>query len=66
MPGLDIMRSKSVAHLSSVKMIFKPGTDLAWRLGRWWPGAVARRTPNADMGRAARHAAAAVGHQPRA
>ena len=27
-PGLDIMRSKSVEQLSSVKMIFKPGTDL--------------------------------------
>ena len=27
-PGLDIMRSKSVAQLSSVKMIFKTGTDL--------------------------------------
>ena len=28
LPGLDIMRSKSVEQLSSVKMIFKPGTDL--------------------------------------
>ncbi|MBI3780625.1 MAG: efflux RND transporter permease subunit [candidate division NC10 bacterium] len=27
-PGLDIMRSKSVEQLSSVKMIFKPDTDL--------------------------------------
>jgi len=27
-PGLDVMRSKSVPQLSSVKMIFKPGTDL--------------------------------------
>ena len=27
-PGLDILRSKSVEQLSSVKMIFKPGTDL--------------------------------------
>ncbi len=27
-PGLDIMRSKSVPDLSQVKMIFKPGTDL--------------------------------------
>jgi len=27
-PGLDIMRSKSVEQLSSVKMIFEPGTDL--------------------------------------
>jgi CzcA family heavy metal efflux pump len=27
-PGLDIMRSKSVPQLSSVKMIFKSGTDL--------------------------------------
>ena len=27
-PGLDIMRSKSVEQLSAVKMIFKPGTDL--------------------------------------
>jgi CzcA family heavy metal efflux pump len=28
LPGLDIMRSKSVEALSSVKMFFKPGTDL--------------------------------------
>jgi len=27
-PGLDVMRSKSVPQLSSVKMIFQPGTDL--------------------------------------
>src|SRR5574341_580688 len=27
-PGLDVMRSKSVPDLSSVKMIFEPGTDL--------------------------------------
>jgi len=27
-PGLDIMRSKSVEQLSSVKMIFKSGTDI--------------------------------------
>src|SRR5262245_45981022 len=27
-PELDVMRSKSVAQLSSIKMIFKPGTDL--------------------------------------
>ncbi len=28
LPGLDIMRSKSVEQLSAIKMIFKPGTDL--------------------------------------
>jgi len=27
-PGLEIMRSKSVPDLSSIKMIFQPGTDL--------------------------------------
>jgi Cu/Ag efflux pump CusA len=27
-PGLDVMRSKSVQGLSSIKLIFKPGTDL--------------------------------------
>jgi CzcA family heavy metal efflux pump len=27
-PGLDVMRSKSVPDLSAVKMIFEPGTDL--------------------------------------
>jgi CzcA family heavy metal efflux pump len=27
-PGIDVMRSKSVPQLSSVKMIFEPGTDL--------------------------------------
>lgn len=28
MPGLDVMRSKSVNQLSSIKLIFEPGTDL--------------------------------------
>jgi len=28
LPGLDIIRSKSVAQLSSIEMIFKPGTDI--------------------------------------
>ena len=28
LPGLDVMRSKSVPDLSSIKMIFEPGTDL--------------------------------------
>ena len=28
LPGLDVMRSKSVEQLSSVELIFKPGTDL--------------------------------------
>src|SRR3989440_2851764 len=27
-PGLDVIRSKSVPQLSSIEMIFKPGTDL--------------------------------------
>src|SRR5688572_4430300 len=27
-PGLDVIRSKSVEQLSSIVMIFKPGTDL--------------------------------------
>ena len=27
-PGLNVMRSKSVEQLSAIKMIFKPGTDL--------------------------------------
>ena len=27
-PGLDVMRSKSVPQLSAIKMIFEPGTDL--------------------------------------
>ena len=27
-PGLDVMRSKSVNQLSSIKLIFEPGTDL--------------------------------------
>src|SRR5258705_3776415 len=26
-PGLDVIRSKSVPQLSSIEMIFKPGTD---------------------------------------
>ena len=28
LPGLDVMRSKSVEQLSSIKLIFEPGTDL--------------------------------------
>ncbi len=28
MPGLDVMRSKSVNQLSSILLIFEPGTDL--------------------------------------
>jgi Cu/Ag efflux pump CusA len=28
MPGLDEIRSKSVPQLSSIRLIFKPGTDL--------------------------------------
>jgi CzcA family heavy metal efflux pump len=28
MPGLDLIRSKSVPQLSSIRLIFKPGTDL--------------------------------------
>ncbi len=28
LPGLEVMRSKSVEQLSSIKMIFEPGTDL--------------------------------------
>ncbi|MCB9295641.1 MAG: efflux RND transporter permease subunit [Lewinellaceae bacterium] len=27
-PGLDVMRSKSVSQLSAIKLIFEPGTDL--------------------------------------
>jgi Cu/Ag efflux pump CusA len=27
-PGLDVIRSKSVEQLSSIELIFKPGTDL--------------------------------------
>src|SRR5919204_2673596 len=27
-PGLDLIRSKSVPQLSSVELLFKPGTDL--------------------------------------
>src|SRR5204862_4993645 len=27
-PGLDTMRSKSLAQLSSIELLFKPGTDL--------------------------------------
>lgn len=29
-PGLDVMRSKSVEQLSAIKLIFEPGTDLLW------------------------------------
>ena len=28
LPGLDVMRSKSVSQLSAIKLIFEPGTDL--------------------------------------
>ena len=63
-PGLDVMRSKSVPQFSSIVMIFEPGTDLmtARQL-------VQERMPTvtadaAHLGRAARHAAAAVVDQP--
>ena len=56
--GLDDLRSKSVPQLSSIELIFKPGTDLLRRpaagagaAGRW------SRQP-ADLGRAAGDAAA--------
>ena len=28
LPGLDVIRSKSVAQLSAVDLVFKPGTDI--------------------------------------
>ena len=43
MPGLDVVRSKSIAQLSSIELLFKPGTDIfrarqlvpsAWRPSR--------------------------------
>ena len=63
MPGLDVMRSKSVPQLSSIELIFKPGTDLldarqlvanGWR----------RRPDAAELGDAAGHDPAPVGHEP--
>ena len=63
-PGLDMMRSKSVPQFSSIVLIFEPGTDLmtARQL-------VAERMADgiadaAHLGRAARHDAAAVVDQP--
>ena len=62
-PGIDVMRSKSVAQLSSIVLIFKPGADeiRARQLVR--SGWRSRPSP-ADVGRAAVHDAAAVLDQP--
>ena len=45
-PGLDEIRSKSVEQLSSIEMIFEPGTDL---LERAAAGGGAHRRRHADL-----------------
>ena len=60
-PSIDILRSKSVTDLSSVKMIFKRGTDpmVARQHVAEGLALVTRRHPEGR--RSARHAATAVG-----
>src|SRR4028119_1502797 len=50
-PGLDILRSKSVPGLSSILLIFKPGTDLieARQLVQERLAQVTRTPPSAAM-----------------
>ena len=62
--GLDIMRSKSAPQLSSLELIFKPGTD-EMHAAAARPGAAGERAEHAaHLGRATGHDAAAVGDQP--
>ena len=63
-PGLDTIRSKSVPDLSSIELIFEPGTDCS-RPASWWPSGSRRSTPtSADLGEPAGHDPAAVGDEP--
>ena len=63
-PGLDVMRSKSVPDLSSILLIFEPGTDLSSRASSS-RSASRRHADAADLGGATVHDAAAVGDEPR-
>ena len=58
------MRSKSVPQLSSIELIFEPGTDLLRARQLVQERIDAGDADAADLGRAAGHAPAAVGHQP--
>ena len=64
-PGLDVMRSKSVPQLSSVVLIFKHGTDLLEARQLVRSGSPTVDADPADLGEPAGHAAAAVVDQPR-
>ena len=68
--GLDIMRSKSIPDLSSIELLFKPGTDVLARTAAG-PGAPGHRAAHAaDLGGPAGDDAARVddrpGHEDRA
>ena len=54
LPGLDVMRSKSVPDLSSIKMIFKPGTDLLLARQMVQERVARSLADAADLGRARR------------
>ena len=64
-PGLDVMRSKSVAQLSAVKMYLRSAAPICC-----WPGRLVQERmrqatgDHADLVRSAGDAAAALGHQP--
>ena len=64
MPGLDAMRSKSVPQLSSIVLIFEPGTDLTGAPGGRRSGVGSVMPDAADLGGAAGHPAAALVDQP--
>ena len=61
--GLAELRSKSVAQLSSIRLIFEPGADelKARQLVQERMSQIAR---TADLGEPSVHDAGAVGHQP--
>ena len=62
--GLDDLRSKSVPQLSSIQLIFKPGTDLLHARQLVAGAARDRDAEPADLGGAAGDDAAGVGDQP--
>ena len=66
-PGLDVMRSKSVAQLVGRQDDLSSAEPTCWRPGRLVQERMRQATgDHAEVVRAARDGAAAVGHQPHA
>jgi hypothetical protein len=59
--GLDDMQSKSVPQLSSIELLFKPGTDLLQAAAGAGTGGVV--SPSLPPGQRARHAGAGLGRR---